>query len=46
MPRRNRNVATVRKLITPKRNRSGAHAFRSRKPSVKRLRFRTYGGEL
>jgi hypothetical protein len=45
MPRRNRNVATVRKLITPKQNRADASHAKSRKPSVKRLRFRTYGGE-
>lgn len=46
MPRRNRNVATVRQLITVKRTRSGPHTAKSRKPSVKRLRFRLYGGEL
>ncbi len=46
MPRRNRNVATTvaRRETPPTRGRK--HSEHSRKPSVKRRRFRLYGGEL
>jgi hypothetical protein len=45
MPRRNRNVDTVDRQRAPERSRVKWNA-RSCKPSVKRRRFRLYGGEL
>lgn len=44
MPRRNRNVPTVRREPAPERARAKWNN-RSCKPSVKRRRFRLHGGE-